>query len=98
MRLLGPASTGAPGQVGHRCPTVAFVPLDRSPAEAVTVLRDHGIMAGIGHFYAWRTLEALGVDPETGVVRISFVHYTSDDEIAQLQTALDALLSYPKPS
>ena len=88
VRLLGPASmTGA-----HRCPTVAFVPLNRTPAEAATVLRDHRIMAGTGHFYSWRTLEAMGVDPAAGVVRISFVHYTDDAEIAQLHEALDQLL------
>ncbi len=93
VRVLGPSSAGAPTDgVGHRCPTVAFVPLDRSPAEVAHVLRHHQIMAGIGHFYAWRTLDALGVDPQTGVVRISFVHYTSDAEIAQLQTALEDLL------
>ena len=48
-------------------------PLDRTPAEAVAVLRSHRIMAGTGHFYSWRTLEAMGVDPDrrrrAGVVR-----------------------------
>ena len=92
VRVLGPASASSPGGGRHRCPTVAFVPLDRTPTEAAQVLRQHRIMAGIGHFYAWRTLEAVGVDPGTGVVRISFVHYTSDAEIAQLQTALAELI------
>ena len=90
VRLLGPATTAGPG---HRCPTVAFAPLDRTPAEAAQVLRDHRIMAGFGHFYSWRTLDAMGIDPESGVVRISFVHSTSDDEIAQLQTAIEALVT-----
>ncbi len=87
VRLLGPSSVDAHG---HRCPTVAFVPHERSPTEVAAVLRQHRIMAGIGHFYSWRTLDAMGVDPQTGVVRISFVHYTTDDEIAQLQEALAA--------
>jgi selenocysteine lyase/cysteine desulfurase len=94
VRLLGPASTTADA---HRCPTVAFVPLDRSPADVAAVLRRHRIMAGTGHFYSWRTLDAMGVDTATGVVRVSFVHYSSSDEVAQLQDALGAALQ-PKPS
>jgi selenocysteine lyase/cysteine desulfurase len=40
-------------------------------------LAPHGIAAGGGHFYAVRLLEALGIDPDRGVLRVSFVHYTS---------------------
>jgi selenocysteine lyase/cysteine desulfurase len=49
-------------------------------------------MAGGGNFYAVRLLRALGIDPETGVLRMSFVHYTHPDEIAQLIAALEAEL------
>ncbi len=34
----------------------------------------------------------MGVDPAQGVLRLSFVHYTSPDEIAQLIAALDQVL------
>lgn len=85
VRLLGPADATV------RAPTVALA-LDR-PAEPVAgQLADHGIMAGGGDFYAVRALEAMGVDPDTGVLRVSFTHYTSRDEIEQLLTALDDLL------
>ena len=50
-------------------------------------------MAGGGHFYAWRVLEALGISPEHGVLRLSFVHYTSPEEIDRLIAALDAELA-----
>ncbi len=85
VRLLGPATLG---DDGHRCPTVAFAPLHRTAAEVVAVLRRHRIMSGTGHFYSARLLDAIGIDPATGVVRVSFVHYTTADEIAQLQGAL----------
>jgi selenocysteine lyase/cysteine desulfurase len=49
-------------------------------------------MAGGGHFYAARPLRALGIDPEHGVLRLSFVHYTQPAEIAQAIAALDAVL------
>jgi selenocysteine lyase/cysteine desulfurase len=55
-------------------------------------LARHGIMAGGGHFYAYRLLEAVGIAPTHGVLRLSFVHYTTPDEIQQLIAALDAEL------
>ncbi len=59
-----------------RAPTVA---LDcAAPGEDLaTDLAPHGIMAGGGDFYAGRPLQAMGVDTEKGVLRLSFVHYTS---------------------
>jgi len=47
---------------------------------------------GVGHFYAYRLVEALGIDTDDGVLRSSFVHYTSPDEVSRLIEALDALL------
>ena len=47
------------------------------------------IGAGASHFYGYRVVEALGCDPETGVLRVSFVHYTSPEEIDKLIKALD---------
>ena len=86
VRLLGPAD------VAERAPTVAFVPLRTSPADLVPALAERGIMAGAGNFYAVRLLEAMGVDPNRGALRLSFVHYTSADEITRVTEALDALL------
>ncbi len=37
-------------------------------------------------------LEAMGVDPDQGVLRLSFVHYTTRDEIDRLIAALDKRL------
>ncbi|MEL7115567.1 MAG: nitrogen fixation protein NifS, partial [Pseudomonadota bacterium] len=45
-----------------------------------------------GDFYAVRPLEAMGVDLERGVLRLSFVHYTSADDVQGLIQALDAVL------
>lgn len=86
VRVLGPTD---PSQ---RAATVAFVPLRREPAAVVAVLAEAGIMAAAGHFYAVRLLEALGVDPARGVVRLSFVHYTTAGEMNRLLEALDRAL------
>ncbi len=55
-------------------------------------LRRMGIMAGGGDFYAVRPLQAMGVDTEKGVLRMSFVHYTSEAEVDALIKALDRVL------
>lgn len=86
LRLLGSSDAQ------RRAATVAFVPQHVAPAELATRLARHSIMAGHGHFYAVRLLQALGVDPARGVLRLSFLHYTSAAEVQQLLRALDAEL------
>ena len=49
-------------------------------------------MAEGGDFYAVRPLTAMGVDLELGVLRLSFVHYTSQVEVARLMTSLEQVL------
>lgn len=88
VRLLGPTE-GVGG--GHRCPTIGFVPRDRTPEEVVDEFVQRRIMSGSGHFYAARVLQGLDVDPDRGVVRVSWVHYTSPDDIDRLLTAIDEL-------
>jgi cysteine desulfurase family protein (TIGR01976 family) len=85
VRLLGPRKAEG------RAPTVA-VALDRPGATLAEELAPHGIMAGGGDFYAVRALSALGIDPGHGVLRLSFVHYTSKTELDRLLRALDQLL------
>jgi selenocysteine lyase/cysteine desulfurase len=46
----------------------------------------------VGDFYAYRLVEALGIDIDDGVVRTSFVHYTSPGEVERLIGALDRLV------
>jgi len=85
LRLIGPSDAA------RRAPTVALA-MNR-PAEPVAAdLAAHGVMAGGGDFYAVRPLQAMGVDPAQGVLRLSFTHYTHPDEIAQLLTALEKVL------
>lgn len=85
LRLIGPR------RAEGRAPTVA-VALDRAAEPVAAALAGHGIMAGGGDFYAVRPLQALGVDLARGVLRLSFVHYTSQAEVAKLITALDHVL------
>ncbi len=83
LRLLGP-----------RAGRVAAISLvaNKPGYELAQALVPHGVMAGGGDFYAVRLLEALGVEPAHGALRLSFVHYTSRAEVEKLIKALDRVL------
>jgi len=85
IRLLGPV------EPERRAPTVA-IELPGAGEAAAQTLAAHGIMAGGGDFYAVRPLRAMGIDAEKGVLRLSFTHYTSEEEVGRLIEALDAVL------
>ncbi|MBO6885894.1 MAG: aminotransferase class V-fold PLP-dependent enzyme [Marivita sp.] len=85
VRLIGPS------EAASRAPTVALA-LNRPGEEVAADLAQHGVMCGGGDFYAVRALEAMGVDMHKGVLRLSFVHYTSEAEVTKAIEALDAVL------
>jgi cysteine desulfurase family protein (TIGR01976 family) len=86
VRVLGPTDPA------ERAPTVAIHTRNKSATEVLAGLTARGIAAGAGHFYGYRVVKALGVDPEAGVLRVSFVHYTAPEEVEKLMKALDAAL------
>ncbi|WP_417552715.1 aminotransferase class V-fold PLP-dependent enzyme [Marinomonas fungiae] len=81
-----------PSDFRKRTATVSLLGTEQTPQELATKLVKQGIICGAGNFYAVRLLEALGVDPKTGVLRLSFVHYTSQEDMKQLLEALDRAL------
>ena len=85
VRIIGPDDPT------ERAPTIAIA-LSEPGAVVAKRLASHGIMAAGGHFYARRLLEGVGIDPDHGVLRLSFVHYTTPEEITRLIAALDAEL------
>jgi len=87
LRILGPDTPE------RRAATVAVVPDALMPAVLADALGERGLMVGGSHFYAVRLLEAMGVDPARGVLRISMVHYTSADDVERLLAALGEILA-----
>ncbi len=75
-----------------RAPTVAFTAGGWSSSELASKLAERQLGVGVGNFYAYRLVQALGIDPEDGVVRASFVHYTRPAEVERLIEALYELL------
>ncbi|KAF1966680.1 PLP-dependent transferase [Bimuria novae-zelandiae CBS 107.79] len=85
-------STSADSAV--RVPTISFVVEGRN-SRAVVEQADKVSRFGFrwGHFYSKRLCdEVLGLGPE-GVVRVSMVHYNTEDEIRELVEVLKKILS-----
>lgn len=87
VRLIGRATADRE----QRVPTISFSPERVTPLELVAQVGEHIAMAA-GHFYAARCVEALGIDLDRGLARVSMVHYNTHDEVQRLMTALDTLL------
>lgn len=86
LQILGP------DYVEQRVPTISILPLNKSVKKVYTDLTNHKLMLGMGNFYAVRPLMDMGIPPEPGVLRMSFLHYTSMEEIDQLITGLKIAL------
>jgi len=85
---------GRPGAAdGQRVPTISFVVAD-TPSESIVRHVDRfGIGIRFGDFYAKRLIEALGLQAQGGVVRVSIAHYNTLDEINRLVTHLDEVIA-----
>jgi len=75
----------------NRAPTISFVVKNKSSKEVSKFLNKNNIATRNDNFYAWRCLEALGINTEDGVIRISIVHYNTQAEINKLIEVLDKL-------
>ncbi len=87
VRLIGRT------RAAERAPTVSFTVEGRRSADIGAALAHEKIGVGVGNFYAYRLVKALGMDPDDGAVRLSFVHYTSKDEVDRLMRELDRCLN-----
>jgi len=89
VRIIGQTHAAS----GRRAATISFIPADKQPSQIVKRLAQKCIAVRNGHFYARRCIEALGIkDPEEGVIRVSLVHYTTEEEIDRLAAGLRELI------
>lgn len=86
IQLLGPHTTE------ERMPTISILPLNKDLEKVYASLTDQKLMLGTGDFYAVRPLMDMGIPLEPGVLRMSFLHYTSMEEIDQLIEGLKTAL------
>lgn len=86
LRIVGPDDPEL------RAPTVSIIPQKKSISKVVSVLTEHKLMVGSGDFYGVRPLLDMNIPLDPGVLRLSFLHYTSEQEIEQLISGLTAAL------
>ncbi|MCP4335094.1 MAG: aminotransferase class V-fold PLP-dependent enzyme [Gammaproteobacteria bacterium] len=75
-----------------RAPTIAFKPQGQSSQALAHKLQDAGIGTENGNFYAHRLIGDLGIDTDDGVVRLSLVHYSNQQDVTRILAALDSAL------
>lgn len=87
VKIIGP-KTGGPARVG----TISFVHDTKSSREISDAVDPTGVAIRYGHMYAWHLCDSLGLAEDDGVVRVSFVHYNTVEEIEKLIVVLDRVL------
>ncbi|WP_019669869.1 aminotransferase class V-fold PLP-dependent enzyme [Eudoraea adriatica] len=92
LRSRGDLKILGPDYADQRVPTISILPLNKSVKKVYTDLTNHRLMLGMGNFYAVRPLMDMGIPLEPGVLRMSFLHYTSMEDIDQLITGLKTAL------
>lgn len=87
VRIVGPAHADS-----SRVGTISFVH-EKLESRAISgAANEAGIGIRHGHMYAYRPCQALELDPDDGVVRVSLVHYNTLDEIDRLIAVFDSVL------
>lgn len=81
-----------PDTVKNRAPIISIIPKNKDIKKVYTALTAHKLMLGLGHFYAVRPLAEMDIPTQPGVIRISFLHYTSREEMDQLIEGLKVAL------
>lgn len=88
VRIFGlPAQTA-----GERVPTISFTVKGRQSESIVRHLDPFNIGIRFGDFYAKRLIEALKLESQGGVVRVSMAHYNTLEEIDKLIGHLDVAI------
>ena len=88
VRIVGDASADRQARV----PIVSFVSSRTASRDVVEAVDGHRIGIRFGHFYSARLVERLDLPDPDGVVRVSMVHYNTEDEIRRLVETLDPLV------
>ena len=78
---------------GNRMPTISFVLAGKHSEAIVRHIDQFNIGIRFGDFYAKRLIEALGLQAQGGVVRVSIAHYNTAEEIDRLIRHLDDVIT-----
>ena len=78
IQIIGPKTSK------DRAPIVSIIPTQKNIKRVYADLTKHKLMLGLGNFYAIRPLMDMDIPTQPGVIRISFLHYTSMEDMDQL--------------
>ena len=81
----------AEGRINERVPTICFNIPNVLPATVTETAARAGIGIRDGHMYAPRLMKRMNLAKETGMVRVSLVHYNTMDEIHRFADVLKTL-------
>ena len=90
VRVVGPTDPSV------RVPTLTLE-LDRDAGDVAAALGERGVACGSGHFYSQRLTRAMGLDPDR-VLRLSFTHTASAEDVDRAVTGLTAVLDDTPPA
>ena len=88
VRIVGRTSSA----IADRVATVSFTVEGQDSKAVVEAVDAAKIGIRHGHFYAYRLIDDLGLMAKGGVVRVSMVHYNTQDEVDRLIAALEPKL------
>lgn len=77
----------------RRVPTIAFTIDGKDPEKICLEMDKHKIAIRFGDFHARRLSDSLNITKDNGAVRISLTHYNTVEEVDNLISALDSVLS-----
>lgn len=80
IRIIGVNS----GDKNRRMPTISFVHDKYKSSEVVELVDPYRVGIRWGDFYAKKIIHDLGLEEKDGVIRVSFVHYNTIDEVNRL--------------
>ena len=75
----------------NRAPTISFTFKNKTSSEISDILIANKIATRNDNFYAWRCLNALGIDTKDGVIRISLVHYNTHEDVKKVIKVLEKI-------
>ena len=81
-----------PDDPSIRSSTVTIVPLKKTVTTVAAELEKHKLMVGSGDFDATRIFNDMKIAEDPGAIRLSFIHYTTQDEIDRLINGLTIAL------
>jgi len=72
----------------NRAPTISFTDKNKTSKKISEILVKNKIATRNDNFYAWRCLNALGIDIDDGLVRLSMTHYNSLEDTERVLNTL----------